>query len=183
LVAFLLIGGGIGIGSHSFSLLLSVLSETASAVSPGPLQTALLNVTAAMHHIPAVGHSHVHAHANALDLNALDLNAAWFAAASVVAKEWLFQITRKVADQENSPVLLANAYHHRSDAYSSVVALIAILGSGWFPALPLDPLGGASRPKRHSFSLLLMFWTRSHRFFRHPTTRPLDIQGCLLGID
>ncbi|KAI0256128.1 cation efflux protein [Lactifluus subvellereus] len=135
LVAVLLIGGGIGIGSHSLSLLLSVLSETASAVSPGPLQTALLNVTAAMHNVPAIGHSHAHA-------GALDLNAAWFAAASVVAKEWLFQITRKVADQENSPVLLANAYHHRSDAYSSLVALVAILGSGWFPSLPLDPLGG-----------------------------------------
>jgi divalent metal cation (Fe/Co/Zn/Cd) transporter len=29
-------------------------------------------------------------------------------------------------------VFLANAYHHRSDGYSSVVALVAILGSGWF---------------------------------------------------
>lgn len=37
---------------------------------------------------------------------------------------------------------MANAYHHRSDAYSSVVALFAILGSSWFPALPLDPIGG-----------------------------------------
>jgi divalent metal cation (Fe/Co/Zn/Cd) transporter len=152
LVAVLLIGGAIGIGSHSLSLLLSVLSETAAAVSPGPLQTALLNVTAAVHNIPAIGHSHAHAHA-------LDLNAAWFAAASVVAKEWLFQITRKVAEEESSPVLMANAYHHRSDAYSSVVALVAILGSGWFPALPLDPLGGASRPNANSsFLCWLMFW-------------------------
>ncbi|KAI0000384.1 cation efflux protein [Russula vinacea] len=70
------------------------------------------------------------------------MNAAWFAAASIVSKEWLFRITRKVAEQEHSPVLLANAYHHRSDAYSSVVALVAILGSGWFPTLPLDPIGG-----------------------------------------
>lgn len=41
-----------------------------------------------------------------------------------------------------SPVLLANAYHHRSDAYSSLVTLIAILGTWALPALPLDPLGG-----------------------------------------
>jgi divalent metal cation (Fe/Co/Zn/Cd) transporter len=27
-------------------------------------------------------------------------------------------------------MLHANAYHHRSDAYSSLVALVAILGSG-----------------------------------------------------
>ncbi len=143
LVAVLLIGGALGICAHSLSLLLSVLSETASSVAAGPLQTALINVTEAAHHIPAIGqfaHSHAH-HAHALDLN-----AAWFAAVSVVSKEWLFRITRKVAEQESSPVLLANAYHHRSDAYSSVVALIAILGSGMFPTLPLDPIGGAYQP-------------------------------------
>jgi cation diffusion facilitator family transporter len=136
LVAVLLIGGALGICAHSLSLLLSVLSETASSVAAGPLQTALINVTEAARHIPAIGHSHAH-HAHPLDLN-----AAWFAAVSVVSKEWLFRITRKVAEQESSPVLLANAYHHRSDAYSSVVALIAILGSGLFPTLPLDPIGG-----------------------------------------
>jgi divalent metal cation (Fe/Co/Zn/Cd) transporter len=39
-------------------------------------------------------------------------------------------------------VLLANAWHHRSDAFSSIVALISIWGatSGGIPAL--DPLGG-----------------------------------------
>ncbi|KAI0305573.1 cation efflux family-domain-containing protein [Multifurca ochricompacta] len=140
LVAILLIGGALGIGAHSLSLLFSALSEIALTVTAGPLQTALLNVTAAAHNIPAIGqiaHSHAHAHAHLLDPN-----AAWFAAASVVSKEWLFRITRKVAEQESSPVLLANAYHHRSDAYSSIVALAAILGSGWFPALPLDPVGG-----------------------------------------
>ncbi|KAH8994020.1 CDF-like metal transporter [Lactarius akahatsu] len=139
LVALLLIGGALGICAHSLSLLLSVLSETASSVAAGPLQTALINVTEAAHHIPAIGqfaHSHAH-HAHALDLN-----AAWFAAVSVASKEWLFRITRKVAEQESSPVLLANAYHHRSDAYSSFVALVAILGSGLFPTLPLDPIGG-----------------------------------------
>jgi len=39
-------------------------------------------------------------------------------------------------------VLLANAIHHRSDAYSSLVAFFAILGTWFFPAIPLDPLGG-----------------------------------------
>ncbi len=78
------------------------------------------------------------------------MNAAWFAAVSVASKEWLFRITRNVAEQECSPVLLANAYHHRSDAYSSVVALIAILGSGLFPTLPLDPIGGTYQTRQHS---------------------------------
>ena len=57
-------------------------------------------------------------------------------------------------------MLLANAYHHRSDAYSSVVALVAILGSGWFPALPLDPIGGARVVKRQRPTVyVLMSWT------------------------
>jgi len=84
-------------------------------------------------HIPSIGHTHAHT---------VDPNAAWFAAVSVVAKEWLYQITKRVADDEKSPVLMANAIHHRSDAYSSLVALIAILGTWYFPALPLDPIGG-----------------------------------------
>jgi divalent metal cation (Fe/Co/Zn/Cd) transporter len=142
-----------------------------------PLQTALLSISAAAHNVPGLGfiaaHSHTHSHGHVLDLN-----AAWFAAASIISKEWLFRITRKVADQENSPVLLANAYHHRSDAYSSVVALVAILGSGWFPALPLDPIGGA-----YIFShvfIFILFLDRFFGFYRHLSTRPLNIQGCIL---
>jgi divalent metal cation (Fe/Co/Zn/Cd) transporter len=143
-----------------------VLSETALTVPAGPLQTAMLNVTAAAHNVPGLGHiahSHTHTHA-------LDMNAAWFAAVSIVSKEWLFRITRKVAEQENSPVLYANAYHHRSDAYSSVVALVAILGSGWFPALPLDPIGGASLERTfllHSLAEFFfgqVFWFLSSSF-------------------
>jgi divalent metal cation (Fe/Co/Zn/Cd) transporter len=87
--------------------------------------------------IPTPSHGHGHGHEHALDPN-----AAWFALMGVIAKEWLYRITEKVAREEKSPVLHANALHHRSDAYSSVVALIAILGSWWFPALPLDPIGG-----------------------------------------
>jgi divalent metal cation (Fe/Co/Zn/Cd) transporter len=75
-------------------------------------------------------------------VHAVDPNAAWFAAVSVLTKEWLYRITKVVADEEKSPVLLANAIHHRSDAYSSVVAFFAILGTWVFPAFPLDPIGG-----------------------------------------
>ena len=61
----------------------------------------------------------------------------------MVAKEWLYRATKRVADEERSPVLLANAVHHRSDAFGSAVALVAILGNWWFPHLALDPIGGA----------------------------------------
>jgi len=44
------------------------------------------------------------------------------AGVSVVAKELLFRWTLKVGEKLHSQVLIANAWHHRSDALSSVVA-------------------------------------------------------------
>jgi len=43
---------------------------------------------------------------------------------SISAKEWLYRVTRKVAIQSHSPALYANAWHHRSDALSSVAVLV-----------------------------------------------------------
>ena len=42
---------------------------------------------------------------------------------SVVGKELLYRLTRKVAIKSHSSVLYANAWHHRSDALSSVVVI------------------------------------------------------------
>lgn len=127
---------------------MEALSGTVSTLPPGQLHDILQQFASIGHHVPSVGHAHTH-------VDVLDPNAAWFAALSVLLKEWLYRITKKVADEEHSPVLYANAVHHRSDAYSSLVALFAILGSSVFPALPLDPLGGTSplrdrNPRDHS---------------------------------
>jgi divalent metal cation (Fe/Co/Zn/Cd) transporter len=137
-VSLLLIAGALGIGFHSYQLLMHALSDAATTTPPGALHSVLENVTAHAPHLPdaLAGHAHSHAH------DVLDPNAAWFALLGVAAKEWLYRITKRVADEERSPVLLANAIHHRSDAYSSLVALFAIGGSWFFPALPLDPIGG-----------------------------------------
>lgn len=145
-VSILLIGGALGIGFHSYHLLIEALSGTVSALPPGQLHDILQQITSIGHHVPSVGHGHTH-------VEALDPNAAWFAAIGVLSKEWLYRITKKVADEEHSPVLYANAVHHRSDAYSSVVALFAILGSSIFPALPLDPLGGALVVRNENYSI------------------------------
>lgn len=64
------------------------------------------------------------------------------AVVSIVLKEWVFRITRKVAHEVNSQALEANAWHHRSDALSSVGTSIGIggavlLGGRW---AVLDPL-------------------------------------------
>ena len=45
---------------------------------------------------------------------------------SIASKEWLYRITKVVGERLNSPVVIANAWHHRSDAYSSVLALLSI---------------------------------------------------------
>ncbi|KAI0915789.1 hypothetical protein AcW1_003709 [Taiwanofungus camphoratus] len=134
-VSLLLTGGALGIGFHSWSLLVDALSQSASTLPAGAVHDVLVTVAEAAHNVPAVSTEHAHAHA-------LDPNAAWFAGLSIVAKEWLYRATKRVADDERSPVLFANALHHRSDAYSSMVALLAILGTWWFPHLPLDPIGG-----------------------------------------
>ena len=48
---------------------------------------------------------------------------------SIVIKEWMFWYTRHYAQKVNSGVLMADAWHHRSDAISSIGALIGIWGS------------------------------------------------------
>jgi cation diffusion facilitator family transporter len=55
------------------------------------------------------------------------------ATVSVLAKEWIYRRTIRVARRLRSPALHANAWHHRSDALSSVAVLIGGLGGllGW----------------------------------------------------
>lgn len=45
---------------------------------------------------------------------------------SILANEWLFHYTKGVGEITRSKLLLANAWHHRSDAFSSVVVLFGI---------------------------------------------------------
>ena len=61
---------------------------------------------------------------------------------SIVSKEILYKVTVKVGKEVNSPVVVANAWHHRSDALSSIGALLGIggaiiLGDKW---TVLDPI-------------------------------------------
>jgi cation diffusion facilitator family transporter len=46
---------------------------------------------------------------------------------SIAAKEWLYRITQKIAIQFHSPALYANAWHHRSDAFSSVAVAVGFV--------------------------------------------------------
>ncbi len=51
------------------------------------------------------------------------------AAASILIKEWLFWWTLGYARRVRSDMLRANAWHHRSDAISSVVVLVGLAGT------------------------------------------------------
>ena len=61
------------------------------------------------------------------------------AVVSIVTKEWMFWYTRGAAKKINSGALMADAWHHRSDAFSSVGSLIGI-GGAMFGFPVLDPL-------------------------------------------
>lgn len=57
----------------------------------------------------------------------------WVALATLGAKEWLFRYTLRTAERYDSNMLRANAWHHRSDAVSSLIVVAGIGGSliGW----------------------------------------------------
>jgi len=63
--------------------------------------------------------------------------------ASITVKELLYHATVHVARKQNSQVLLANAWHHRSDAFSSIIALVGVSGA-LFGYRLLDPIGGVA---------------------------------------
>ena len=68
--------------------------------------------------------------------------ALWAALISIVVKELLFQYTKRAGKRLDSQAMVTNAWHHRSDALSSIGAAIGIggailLGDRW---TVLDPI-------------------------------------------
>ncbi len=53
----------------------------------------------------------------------------YIAALSIVSKEVLYHLTKRVGKRIRSKMLEANAWHHRTDAISSIVVLIGIAGA------------------------------------------------------
>ena len=51
------------------------------------------------------------------------------AVVSIVVKEWLYRYTVKVGRRINSQAVIANAWHHRSDAFSSIGTMLGIGGA------------------------------------------------------
>ncbi len=75
-------------------------------------------------------------------LEAPGVLALWVALLSILVKEWLYRYTVRHGKNLDSQAMIANAWHHRSDALSSIGAAIGIggailLGNRW---TVLDPL-------------------------------------------
>lgn len=102
-----LLGTGIGVGAMSNRKLLEILALQ---------RQGLLQASASATAIPGFA-------------------ALATAALSIVSKEWLYRITRVVGERIRSPVIIANAWHHRSDAYSSVLALGSIGLARYVPGM------------------------------------------------
>lgn len=68
------------------------------------------------------------------------------AGVSVISKEWIFRYTRRVGLAIRSDLIIANAWHSRTDALSSVVVVIstigAMLGFLWLDTLAAVVIAG-----------------------------------------
>lgn len=90
------------------------------------------------------------------------------AAVSIVVKEILYRYTVREGRRVSSPSMIANAWHHRSDALSSVGTAIGIggaiiLGSGW---AVLDPIA--------AFVVGLLIIRSAYRLVREATGELLE---------
>ncbi len=67
--------------------------------------------------------------AEAISLEAPGVLALVAAIVSIVVKEGMYWYTRAAAKKVNSGALMADAWHHRSDALSSIGSMVGILGA------------------------------------------------------
>ena len=93
------------------------------------------------------------------------LSAAFAAVISIAAKELMYRYTAKAARKIDSGALMADAWHHRSDALSSVGAFVGIIGARC--GLPVfDPLA--------SIVICLMILYQAWEIFMDAADRLLD---------
>lgn len=71
------------------------------------------------------------------DLSSPERFTIIIAALSIVSKEALYQATVRIGKKLKSEAVIANAWHHRSDAWSSIVTLAGITISVYVPSLKM----------------------------------------------
>ncbi|KAB1203098.1 Metal tolerance protein C1 [Morella rubra] len=116
-----------GIAWHALQILLELLSS-----HPGVVDQSMT-------------HGHVHGHNHSGHHHGIDMDHPMLALnmtiVSICVKEGLYWMTKRAAERQGSGLMKANAWHHRTDAISSVVALIGVGGS-ILGVKVLDPLAG-----------------------------------------
>lgn len=88
------------------------------------------------------GAERIYSAINGTSLNKPGYIALIAAAVSIVLKEWIYRFTVAVGKQVGSQAVIANAWHHRSDAFSSVGTFLGISGAIFFGDkwVVLDPI-------------------------------------------
>ncbi|KAF2298532.1 hypothetical protein GH714_023988 [Hevea brasiliensis] len=118
-----------GIAWHAVDLLLGLLFASPEAVN----------------HSLTYEHVHSHSHRHGGHHQGIDMDhpilALSMTIVSISIKEGLYWITKRAGERQGSGLMKANAWHHRADAISSVVALIGVGGS-ILGVKFLDPLAG-----------------------------------------
>ncbi|EOL8848535.1 TPA: cation transporter [Klebsiella michiganensis] len=84
------------------------------------------------------------------------ITALWVALVALTAKEMLFRYMLRAAKQIQSSMLIANAWHARSDAASSVVVAVGIIGNlagfAWFDPVAALAVGALVTRMGYTFS-------------------------------
>jgi cation diffusion facilitator family transporter len=106
---------------------------------------------------------------NLQDIPAVHASALIVAVIVLISKELLFRYMLRAAERVRSALLIANAWHARSDAASSLVVAIGIIGSmaGW---RLLDPIAAAIV----GFMVARMGWTFGWDALQDLSDRALD---------
>ncbi|KAF6142678.1 hypothetical protein GIB67_015164 [Kingdonia uniflora] len=127
-ISGMLLATSVGIAWHTLDILLGLLTSNPEIV----------NHSISHGHVHNHDHSGGHHHGIDMDHPILALNMT---IVSIAVKEGLYWITKRAGERGGSGLMKANAWHHRADAVSSVVALIGVGGS-ILGVKFLDPLAG-----------------------------------------
>ncbi|XP_021906855.1 metal tolerance protein 2 isoform X2 [Carica papaya] len=127
-ISFMLLATAGGIAWHALDLLLGLLSTAPEVVNQSFIHE----------HTHDNRHDDGHHHGIDMDHPILALSMT---IASISIKEGLYWITKRAGERQGSGLMKANAWHHRADAISSIVALIGVGGS-ILGVKFLDPLAG-----------------------------------------
>ncbi|KAI9330054.1 cation efflux family-domain-containing protein [Obelidium mucronatum] len=120
-ISSLLLAAGIATGIHSVDVLQELLSVSSNSEALSQAQSVFGLHTLSDPKVAAF--------------------AVSLAAASIAVKEALFRWTLHIGTKQNSSILIANAWHHRADSASGLVALGGVAGA-YFGYTWMDPVGG-----------------------------------------